>query len=705
MPRLSSVRASLIRSFVGLIAASSLGVLLLAGHRARSAERQLSARLIDGGVAWTSTELDSFFLPTSTVARAARAWGRLGALTTAPLCDGEAETFSPAQREALLALDRLLLPVLEARAEIGSANVADVSGCSYLLLREGERFRHRVTSPTRWGGRGVWLELERRGAGELALGSPRWETLDYDARKRDWYKTASALEEGAVAWTKPYTFFTTREPGITAIARFERAGVMHVVAFDVLLSDLSRFTTSLHPTPRSLVLVAGEGNTVVGLPTREPAAQGSATSKGELAPMASLGIAPITAAAELPTGAAPREVSAGGEDWWLGRQRYEREGFPSFDVVVVVPSADLLGDLRRLQAIVLGAALVTIAAALGFAFLVARRLSAPLEVLAGESRRLRDLDFGGSSSIDTPLRELRELAEAHEQSRKALESFARYVPLEVVRELVAKGEVAQIGGKSEVLTILFTDIAGFTSLSESMEPRALTEHMAEYFGAMIAALHEHGATVDKMVGDAIVAFWGAPERRDDHARRAALGVLACVRALERLTPKWREEGKPELPTRFGLATGSVVVGNVGAPTRLAYTVLGDVANLASRLEGANKEYGTTVIAALSTIEAAGPGLVTRRLDALAVKGKEAALEVCELVGLEGEVPASRLAELRAYEQALDAYRARRFDEAARLLEPLAATDPPSKRLLAEVRAASALPVDAPWSPITRLTTK
>jgi adenylate cyclase len=426
---------------------------------------------------------------------------------------------------------------------------------------------------------------------------------------------------------------------------------------------------------------------------------------GELAPMASLGIAPITAAAELPTGAAPREVSAGGEDWWLGRQRYEREGFPSFDVVVVVPSADLLGDLRRLQAIVLGAALVTIAAALGFAFLVARRLSAPLEALAGESRRLRDLDFGEASAIDTPLRELRELAEAHEQSRKALESFARYVPLEVVRELVAKGEVAQIGGRSEVLTILFTDIAGFTTLSESMEPRALTEHMAEYFGAMIAALHEHGATVDKLVGDAIVAFWGAPERRDDHARRALLGVLACARALERLTPKWREEGKPELPTRFGLATGSVVVGNVGAPTRLAYTVLGDVANLASRLEGANKHYGTTVIAASSTIDAAGPGFVTRRLDSLAVKGKETALEVLEVVGLEGEVPEARVAELRAYERALDAYRDRRFDESIVLLEPLASRDPPSERLLAEARAARDAGPDEAWSAVTKLTSK
>ena len=177
-----------------------------------------------------------------------------------------------------------------------------------------------------------------------------------------------------------------------------------------------------------------------------------------------------------------------------------------------MPNDDLLEGITQLRLHILAATLVTLLAALAYSFLLARSYSRPLEALAAQSRRISDLDFQTDAKIEAKLFEFKQLSEAQAQSLAALQSFSRYVPIEIVKELMAKGEVARIGGHTETLTILFTDIAGFTNISEAMSPEALTNHLAGYFQAMIDALHHHGATVDKIVGDAIVAFWGAPTR-------------------------------------------------------------------------------------------------------------------------------------------------------------------------------------------------
>ena len=265
----------------------------------------------------------------------------------------------------------------------------------------------------------------------------------------------------------------------------------------------------------------------------------------------------------------------------------------------------------------------------------------------------------------------------------ALQSFSRYVPIEIVKELMAKGEVARIGGHTETLTILFTDIAGFTNISETMSPEALTNHLAGYFQAMIDALHHHGATVDKIVGDAIIAFWGAPTTMPDQAGQALKAVIECRDTLEVLNQTWRSRGLPELPTRFGLATGSVVVGNMGAPTRLAYTVLGDTVNLASRLEGLNKVYGTSILANIGTRQAGGDGFAMHRLDRIIVVGKTQATDIFEVLGETGKVPEIKLAAARRYEAAWDKYQAGDFRQAGENLAGLEAEfgpDPAVARL-------------------------
>jgi adenylate cyclase len=211
------------------------------------------------------------------------------------------------------------------------------------------------------------------------------------------------------------------------------------------------------------------------------------------------------------------------------------------------------------------------------------------------------------------------------------------VPLEIVKELMAKGEVARIGGHTETLTVLFTDIAGFTNISEAMSPEALTNHLAGYFQAMIDALHHHGATVDKIVGDAIVAFWGAPTPMPDQADRALKAVLECQDTLETLNQTWGAQGLPKLPTRFGLATGLVVVAH-GVSTRLATQYWGHGEFRQPPGRPGTSFYGTNILA-ISPPSRPARTVAARATDRIIVAGKTQATDIFEKLGkpaLEGE---------------------------------------------------------------------
>jgi adenylate cyclase len=288
--------------------------------------------------------------------------------------------------------------------------------------------------------------------------------------------------------------------------------------------------------------------------------------------------------------------------------------------------------------------------------------------------------------------------------RAALVSFARYVPVEVVRELIRQGEVARLGGRTARLTVLFSDIAGFTTISERMSPPELTAHMGRYFDALLPIVGAHGGTVDKLIGDAIMAFFGAPVEDPAHARHALEAVLACRAKLGALHEEWARAGLPLLPTRFGLHTGEVVVGNVGSHERLSYTVLGDTVNLASRLEGAGKGYGVWVLASADFKAEVGEGFVWRLVDRVSVKGREAAVEVYEPLGREGEVGEAAFAFKQAYEAAFARYEARDF---AGALEALGAQaeDEAAVRLYARCEALRDAPPAPDWTPVHRLLEK
>jgi class 3 adenylate cyclase len=279
--------------------------------------------------------------------------------------------------------------------------------------------------------------------------------------------------------------------------------------------------------------------------------------------------------------------------------------------------------------------------------------------------------------------------------------FKRYLSPQVVDELIRNPEKAAPGGERRELTVLFSDLVGFTSLSEEMSPEALVDLLNGYFERATEVLGQHGATLDKFIGDAIMCFWNAPLPQEDHAARACLTALRLLAVVDGLGPGLAARGLAPLDCRIGINTGPGVVGNLGSRAAQDYTVIGDSVNLASRLEGAAKVYGTRTLVSEETLKAARGVVLARELDLVRVKGRQLPVRVYELVGVAGTPPP---AHLERFARGLALYRARRFAEAREAFLSCP-EDPPSRIFAARCEALDATPPPEAWDGVFSLLTK
>jgi adenylate cyclase len=283
--------------------------------------------------------------------------------------------------------------------------------------------------------------------------------------------------------------------------------------------------------------------------------------------------------------------------------------------------------------------------------------------------------------------------------RKAFES---YVAPAVVHEMLRHPEALRLGGERRVLTLLFTDIRGFTTMSEHLDPESLVKLLHDFLNPMSNIIINQGGTIDKYMGDAIMALFGAPLPQADHASRACRAALEMTRTLEDLNRQWAAQGRPPLAIGVGVNTGPVAVGNMGSDRLFDYTAIGDNVNLASRLEGLNKYYGTRILVSEVTAEALQNGFVLRDVDWVKVKGKAKAAGIFEVLG-EGEQPPELAAFLKLYHQGLAQYRERRWAEsAASFREALALRpdDGPARRYLALAEKHHESPPGEHWEAVT-----
>jgi adenylate cyclase len=255
-----------------------------------------------------------------------------------------------------------------------------------------------------------------------------------------------------------------------------------------------------------------------------------------------------------------------------------------------------------------------------------------------------------------------------ERQQKALikNVFGHYISAAVLNELVTNPDKAKLGGDRRELTIFFSDIAEFTSISEvfANRPEGLVELLNEYLDEMTTIILKHEGTLDKYEGDAIMAFWGAPIPQKTHALRTCLAALEMQKRLAVLRPKWKKEGKPPLQARCGINTGVVIVGNMGGKDRFDYTVIGDSVNLAARLEGANKQYGSNIMISDMTYKQVKERVIVRELDLIQVRGKTEPVKVWELLGTTNmSMTDTQKQSLELYQEGLKLYRDRKWEEA------------------------------------------
>jgi adenylate cyclase len=267
---------------------------------------------------------------------------------------------------------------------------------------------------------------------------------------------------------------------------------------------------------------------------------------------------------------------------------------------------------------------------------------------------------------------------AAKDKRWLRQAFSRYVSTSLVEIISSNPEQLRLGGEEVEVSVLFSDLIGFTSVSEDLSPESLIHLLNEYFSTMTDIIMNNKGTVDKYIGDAIMAFWGAPLPTTDHAGKACQAALAMKKAIHPLQEIWRERGLPLLGARLGIHTGQAIVGNVGSRDRFNYTVMGDTVNLASRLEGVNKIYGTNVLVSESTFKEAGPAFLFREVDLVQVKGRLQPVTIYELLGHQEDLP--DFPWLETFAAALRSFRHRQWEQAAQLFREVLAhrpNDPPS----------------------------
>lgn len=510
---------------------------------------------------------------------------------------------------------------------IEALHVADTRG-SYVQVR-------RYTDP-------VTQLIDRRVTGGAAQGRESWLNRDadfkvvgaekrdgtFDPRTRPWFRDAT--REMITQWSEVSVSAASGQPVVvvTVPVGDAKGGVARVVGASVPLGRLSELLVQARPTPSSIMLIMNRRGDVIAN------AVGGASRpviKGDRFAVADdLAVKGLTDALGKiqPATPSPTTVNMSGVSYHAYARAF---GGHDWSAVVLIPDADLLDQFSGLLAI---AMIVVVAVFLGAVVALLRlsaSLSRPLARLVSEANHIRAFELDAFRGVRSRIDEVAQLSSAIESAVEALKGFKRYVPAELVRQMLASPEFARVGGREVELTIMFTDIFSFTALAERLSPKDLTSQISEYLELMTSVIMKHGGTVDKYIGDAVMSFWGAPVECEDGPCKACLAALECQERLIELNARWAREGRPQVRTGIGINTARVVVGNFGSSDRLNYSLLGDGVNLAARLEKLNREYQTLILLSESTLNLTAGRFESRLVGSVALRGRAQTVRVHELI--------------------------------------------------------------------------
>jgi adenylate cyclase len=537
---------------------------------------------------------------------------------------------------------------------------------------------------------------------DVALKDRRVQDSTYSVTDQQWYREASQAEEAH--W---FTLTTPPDGKRPAVALAGPLDVDHkrlgVLAIIIELTRVSNFLSQLTVGKSAGAFILDRSGGVIAAP--DPAADELNALKinHPLFPVAVDAIRQAGNGYDTVKGEAfHTRVTRDGKSY---EAVLTPISFPGWSLVTVIPESEFLGPVEAtIRKLLIGLAVLIVIAGLLSAWLAQRLIAAPLIKVVDEVRHVERFDLDKVARHSSQLTEIENLSGAIADMALGLAAFRKYIPADLVKRLISDGNGAQLGGAVRPMTVMFVDLAGFTGMSERLGDRIIPL-LSRYFETVSAQVQANGGTIDKFIGDAVMAFWGAPANNPDHAVDCCRAALACQRTM-------REHGLVDdaghaVHIRIGINSGDMLVGNIGSEVRLNYTVIGDAVNIASRLESTNKLYGSQIIIGPETRRLAGNRISVRELDRLAVYGRSGGLRIYELLGMADEWSDSS-GWVDIYEAGLKSYRARDFTAAIADFEKVVSLrqqDQASSRMIERCKQQLETPTADGWDDTTVALTK
>lgn len=504
--------------------------------------------------------------------------------------------------------------------------------------------------------------------------------ITYDPRVRPWFIGVEATKKPF--WSPVYSFAITKQPGISfGSPMFNKAGELYAVTGgDIELRFISRFLSRQQIGKKGEAMIMTDTGFVIAAPnllTHEegPYSSPKLTQVNQVNPLFAQ---------------AYRHYISSKEEAFI----FEKEGVeyiasftpfvpPSHEkwlISIVVPAEDFLAKVLQKQKNLYLISFVMLILSSLLIVIFSRQISRPIVKLARVINRIRHLDLKEEVNVKTHIKEIYLMKEAVSAMRSALKSFGFYVPKEIVFGLLEQGKEIQLGGERKEITIFFSDIYSFTTISESLPTEIVMKQLSIYFEKISNIILLSNGTIDKYIGDSIMAFWGAPAPVSDPEIKACRAALLCQHCLSDLNADWEKRSLPQFKTRIGIHEGNVIVGNIGTAERMNYTIMGDPVNLSSRLEQINKVYHTKIIISEKIYEKVKDHFLTRPIDVVAVKGKTQMVKIFELVGqLDGEKEIkptdAQIQFCLAFENGFNLYQEKKWIKAAEIFNELLKKNP------------------------------
>jgi adenylate cyclase len=539
--------------------------------------------------------------------------------------------------------------------------------------------------------------------GDIQFEKRRFEKTDYVVTRQEWFSTGMQGDE-------PGWFDVTLHPvGVRPSIAYagpidvyqKRQGVLAII---IEYTRLARFLSQLSVGKSGAAFILGRDGKIIAAP--DPDADEVDMQRADQ-PLLAIAVGAVKQAgssydSNKNTAGHVRFVAASDAAYSVTLTPL---AFLGWTLAIVIPEAEFLGPIEAtIQKLLIGLAGLIFIAGILSAWLARRIIATPLIVVVDELKHVARFDLDRVRRHASRVIEIENLSSAIADMAGGLAAFRKYIPADLVRMLVSEGVEPRPGGSIKVLTVMFSDIAGFTGLSERLGDQIIPL-LSSYLDTMSREVSSHGGTIDKFIGDAVMAFWGAPATNAQHAVDGCRAALACQRAL-RESGLTDDSGRP-LRVRVGINSGDMLVGNIGSDLRLNYTVIGDAVNVASRLEGANKEYGTDIIIGEETRRLAGELIEVREIDRLMVYGRAGGIAIYELLGM-SETAAAPAEWVALYESGLAAYRAREFVAAINAFQKVVDSRPldrPAQMMVERCRQYLASPPADDWEATSAMETK